>query len=104
MSTFRYKPNKDLLPINTLDTLHRKCVAKFDQRKEVLDKVICDIEKLDTELDSMNSAEIKLMIQKIKANLYSIKNDGLELDYYDNTNDILLDYYNDADQQAVINK
>lgn len=117
MTTFRYKPDKikHLTTINTLDTLHRKRVLEFESRRKRCDDIRIEITKLEADQSQMDKpiekgekgetnsvidikqrSFIKSRIQKLKQDLYDIENNVSELEYYSQTNDILLDYYHEA--------
>ncbi|AYV84200.1 MAG: late transcription factor VLTF3-like protein [Hyperionvirus sp.] len=114
MTTFRYKPDKIkyLTSINTLDTLHRKRVLEFESRRKRSDDIRNEISKLESDqsqmekpmeksetntvIDIKQRSYIKSRIQKLKQELFDIENNISELEYYSQTNDILLDYYHEA--------
>lgn len=114
MTTFRYKPDKIkyLTSINTLDTMHRKHVSEFEsRRKEISDLKseksliglqLSQIEKpeLKSDFNTINDikkrSQLKTRLQKINQELFDIENNVSELEYYSQTNDILLDYYNEV--------
>ena len=111
MTTFRYKPDKIkyLTSINTLDTQHRKRVTEFESRRKRSADIKNEISKLENDLcqlenpiekgvsnsiiDIKQRSHIKTTLQKLKQDLYDIENNISELEYYSQTNDILLDYY-----------
>ncbi|AYV80937.1 MAG: late transcription factor VLTF3-like protein [Harvfovirus sp.] len=116
MTTFRYKPDKikHLTTINTLDTLHRKRVLEFESRRKRCADIRSEISKLESDqsqmekpiergekgetntvIDIKQRSYIKSQIQKLKQDLYDIENNISELEYYSQTNDILLDYYHE---------
>lgn len=127
MSTFRYKPNKIvyLTSINTLDTAHRKHVSKFKKRREQLEELKKELEECSNKLESYKNdninnennvssiktkSELKSRIKQLNQDIYDIENNVSELEYYSNTNDILLEYYkndnnekkNDSDNDTNI--
>ena len=117
MTTFRYKPDKIKYrtSINTLDALHRKRVNEFEDKRTRISDLKSEIEKLEKQLidfvkppttttkvmcetiDTINEIKnrsvVKSALQKKKQDLYDIENNVSELEYYSQTNDILLDYY-----------
>lgn len=121
MSTFRYKPDKIkyLTSINTLDTTHRKFVSEFETRRKKLNLLktelntyqeqLNELEKLnlqETNENDLNNIKkrsfLKSKIKDLERDIYDIDNNVSELEYYSNTNDILLDYY--ADSQILENE
>ena len=117
MATFRYKPDKIkyLTSINTLDTIHRERVSEFElRRKRILDlrdqivrheSDLLNMERTNDPLrgnpapgDIKQRSHLKTMIQRLKNDLYDIENNISELEYYSKTNDILLDYYHEAQE------
>lgn len=113
-STFRYKPDKIkyLTSINTLDTLHRKRVTEFESRRKRCNDIKSEIAKLENDLSQLENplekgvtntmidikqrSHIKSTIQKLKQDQFDIENNVSELEYYSQTNDILLDYYHEV--------
>ena len=109
MTTFRYKPDKIkyLSNIDTLDTLHRKQVSDFEGRRNKIENITQEINKLENQLNILDEnseknmsiikekSVLKSKIIELKQELYDIQNSVSELDYYSQTNDILLNYYNE---------
>lgn len=113
MTTFRYKPDKIkyLTSINTLDTVHRKHVSEFEFRRKKISDLKSEITVIESKLSQLEKpesksdpntiddikkrSELKTRLQKINQDLFDIKNNVSELEYYSQTNDILLDYYNE---------
>lgn len=112
MTTFRYKPDKIkyLTSINTLDTVHRKYVSDFEERRRRIIDLKNEISNIETQLSQLDNpelltdssytlddikqrSELKTKLQKIHQELFDIENNISELEYYSQTNDILLDYY-----------
>ena len=114
MTTFRYKPDKikNLTLNNTLDTAHRKRVCEFESgRKKIsllknemstVEHQLLQLEKPESKSD-LNSidcikkrSQLKTRLQRIRQELFDIENNISEFEYYSQTNDILLDYYDEA--------
>lgn len=110
MATFRYKPDKikHLTTINTLDTVHRKHVQEFETRRKKINDLKNELSTIELQLIELEKSEnytvnyikdratLKTQAQKIHQELFDIENNVSELEYYSQTNDILLDYYNEA--------
>ena len=108
MSSFKYKPDKlkYVSSISTLDEIHKKQMAEFDNKKfqiplkkqklESLKKELVDID-VDGDLSFekiKKKSKIKEQIEQINDEIQEIENGFNELDYYSRTNDILFEYYN----------
>ena len=115
-SSFRDKPTKYTTYINsnkgelstTLDTKHQEKISEFDTQDDVLIKKKKKYKKLLKELEELNlikpidlnnniidrKAEVKTEIENIELEINQLTNRMDELNYYDETMDILLEYYN----------
>ncbi|VVU94883.1 Poxvirus Late Transcription Factor VLTF3 like [seawater metagenome] len=114
MSTFKYKPKKQLhkkkkdTNINTtLDMRHKQKMKYFDNRKLDLPKLKKELEDFQEELnqyDNINycdctfneisrKAELKNTIDNLKIEINNIENNFEEMQYYSNTLGLLVDYY-----------
>ena len=122
MTTFRYKPDKIkyLTSINTLDTVHRKYVCEFESRRKKINDLKTEISTIENQLvqlakpiqsndqnisnDIKYRSDLKTRLQKIRRDLFDIENNISELEYYSQTNDILLDYYNETTPYEPFNQ
>lgn len=116
MSAFKLKQNrtKQSVQINTLDDIHKKIVASFQSRKHLLPEKENELNNLQKELsiletkgqytidDVRKRADYKARIQKLQDDIYDITNDLSELDYYSKTDNIIMDYYEIADNDDFI--
>lgn len=116
MSTFRYKSKKyygNSKNITTLETEHRKKEDYFANRKDSLpDKKLehnkCEeeLKKLEdkksekyTDKDIQKKAKLKDKLAKLEKDINKIENNVEEMNYYFTTVDILLDYYDDTEDE-----
>ena len=103
----KYKENKiGIKESNTLDNKHRIMVIQFNKIRNDKHNLLNDINSINLELNSLNERIDTFNMDDIKhkANLLD-KKENLELkyniimsnydemDYYDNTGDLILDYY-----------
>jgi len=103
----KYKENKiGIKESNTLDNKHRIMVKQFNKIRNDKHNLLNDINSINLELNSLNERIDTFNMDDIKhkANLLD-KKENLELkyniimsnydemDYYDNTGDLILDYY-----------
>lgn len=107
---FKQKPEKKYLTgTSTLDTIHKKKVNEFDSRRKNLEKLQFDLKKYENELIKINTSTndfdissiktrsmLKDKIDKISQEIYDIKYNVSELDYYSKADDILFEYYADS--------
>jgi uncharacterized Zn finger protein (UPF0148 family) len=115
-SSFRDKQTKYTTYINsnkggvstTLDNKHQEKINEFDNQDDLLLKKKKKHRKLLKELEELNSiksidlnnniidrkAEVKTEIENLELDINRLENRTNELDYYDETMDILLEYYN----------
>jgi hypothetical protein len=107
-TSFRYKPDKIkyLTNIDTLDTLHKKHVGTFNDRKNNLQNLKQELEKCQNKMNSIDlsktenwitimktKSDLKTKIENLKSEINDIENDVSELEYYSITSEILVDYY-----------
>ena len=125
MSTFKYKPKKQIhvkkkngSVSTTLDMKHREKMKYFDDKKSVLPKLNESLKKYKLELDKYNDksysdfsindiskkSELKGKIQELETEIKNIKNNVEELEYYDNTLNVLCDYYSLIDDNDIKKK
>lgn len=114
MSSFRYKPNKMYgsgKNITTLDTEHTKIVNSFINKRESLPekkielnncmKRLDELDKIDpstyTNDNIREKTKLKQQIKALKEEIERIDSNIDEMEYYSETMDILLDYYDEAD-------
>lgn len=116
MSAFKLKHNrtKQTVQINTLDDIHKKIVVSFQNKKHLLPKKEEQLKTLQKQLNELESnsqyspedikkrAEYKVEIKRLQDEIYDITNDLSELDYYSKTDDIIMDYYELADNDDNI--
>ena len=113
MTTFRYKPDKIkyLTRVDTLDTVHKMHVSNFENKRQKKESLKAEKSQIENKLNILENSEhtideniitnikhrslLKSRIQKINQELFDIENNISELEYYSQTNDILLDYYNE---------
>lgn len=117
MSTFRYKPKKTYASgknITTLGTEHQKKEHYFANMKESLPDKTLEYEKLKKELkkleeknaskytdaDIKRKALLKDKIYDLEKEINKIENNVEEMNYYSKTFDILLDYYDDTENES----
>lgn len=115
MSTFKLKPEKTrhIAEIRTLDETHRKIISDFQARKRALPKKKKKLSNLNRELQKYESKDsssyttediktksnIKSDIAELKDEIYDIENNISELEYYSQTDDLLMDYYDIVEQE-----
>lgn len=116
MSSFKYKPQKlkYLSNISTLDEIHKEKVDLFNknenmvkkkkQMKKSLKKQLKKIEERnDYSLEDIKErAQLRDKIESIKEEIEDLENSLIELDYYSKTKDILLEYYDEDDNDNMI--
>jgi hypothetical protein len=102
---------KQLIQINTLDEKHKKTMASFQNRKNLLPQKKKKVQYLKYQLQKLESinpstftmddikkrAELKTSISELENEIYDIENDVSELEYYFKTGDIIMDYYEMVD-------
>ena len=109
MSTFKLKSKKtNFLPsFQTVNGSHKKFIDKFKiqkkslpEKKKKLDEMKRKMVKLMnkssskyTSSDIHKKSELKYSIKKLEEEVYNIENDVTELEYYSNTSNLLMDYY-----------
>lgn len=114
MSNFKIKhdKNKHIIQINTLDEKHKGMMNEFSNKKTTLPikkkkllllKVHLEkIEQMDAQYyttDDINKrSRLKTEIKDLEDEIDEIENDTSELDYYIKTGDIIMDYYQLAEQ------
>lgn len=99
--------NTDIKKISTLENKHRQKIKEFEAGKNSISSLednlneikneICNIDKLRykfTNIEQEKRAHLLDMKDDIERKLYIIKNNISEMDYYDKTGDILMNYYN----------
>ena len=106
-NTSKYKENKiGIKESNTLDNKHRIMVKQFNNIRNDKENLLNEINSINLELNSLNERIDTFNMDDIKhkANLLD-KKENIELkyniilsnydemDYYDNTGDLILDYY-----------
>ncbi len=92
---------------STIENKHRSKIKEFETDKETLlskekelEIINLDIENLDKNRNKFTSVEQNkraLLLDKkddLIKNIYLLKNNLVEMDYYDKIGDVLLDYYN----------
>ena len=109
MSMFKTKPEKvrHVSDIYTLDEMHRKIVAEFQKRKNLLPKKKQKLQRMKEQLEKIENrdgttytnediklrAKFKTNIREYEEENYDIENNISEIEYYSNTDDLLMDYY-----------
>jgi hypothetical protein len=99
--------NTDIKKTSTLENKHRQKIKEFDTEKEgviPLENKLNDIKNEINELDKYREKFTSIEQQKrtilldlkddIERTLHILKNNISEMDYYDKTGDILMNYYN----------
>ena len=99
--------NTDIKKTSTLENKHRQKIKEFDTEKEgviPLENKLNDIKNEINELDKYREKFTPIEQQKrtilldskddIERTLHILKNNISEMDYYDKTGDILMNYYN----------
>ena len=114
MSTFKYKPKKQIhvkkngSVSTTLDMKHREKMNYFDKKKNQLPKLNETLKKFKNEMEKFNSknygelkiedisrkSDLKDKINNLETEINNINNNIEELDYYNNTLNVICDYYN----------
>ena len=115
MSTFKYKPKKQIhvkkkdgSVSTTLDVKHRQKMNYFENKKTEIPKLMVKLKKCRLELESYNNkgydefsmsdigrkSELKDQIKDIEFEINNINNNQEELEYYDSTLNVICDYYN----------
>ena len=117
--TSKYKENKlaSIKEFNTLDNKHRLIVKQFNELKnekskidEEIKSITDEINDLDKHRDTFTSLDIKkrasLLDKKdqLELQINNIDLNHNEMDYYDNTGDIISDYYNIRDNKEDVVK
>ncbi len=91
----------------TLDNKHQEKVEEFKSQDDILHKKKKRFKKLNSELESLDKVDLKDLtpeinlrkvnirseIEELEAEINTLENRFDELDYYDNTAEILLEYY-----------
>jgi len=104
---FKYKPCrvKFSQECKTLDEIHTETVQKFDDINQIISKMKKKLyilhKKLET-LEKSNQEEINNVNKKINQLNYEIKDLEMsndELDYFDKTKDILIQYYENKSKE-----
>lgn len=106
---FRYKPDrlKYRTTISTLDETHHKYMTNFENNKRMLPSKLKKASLLKSQLDKLNNknscditaddiqrkTELRDQINKLNEEIDDITNHSSELDYYSQTTQILLEYY-----------
>jgi hypothetical protein len=119
MSSFKIKKNrqKKTEEMFTLDEIHRNTAITFNKRNKNLPLKKKKIEKLMQELEEIEKkisiecktdiitirAQLKTDIKKLENEIYDIENNISELEYYNKTENILMDYYDVIDQNVHSN-
>ena len=109
MATFRYKPDKVkyLNVVKTLDETHQKFANDFQKKRLNLPDKIKELNKMKNNLNIENNSDILITdsliknkailrdnIKALETDINNIKNGREEIEYYSQTCDILMDYYN----------
>jgi hypothetical protein len=93
--------------IKTLDESHRKIEEKFRRRRNMLPKKKEKLKKLEKKLEKIENKDkseyeikdirdrsnIRTQISELKREIFDIENNISEIEYYSQTNDLLMDYY-----------
>lgn len=117
MTTFKYKPNKIkyINCINTLDSTHKTFANKFkhnkqilEQKKERYNKIIEELNDIDkansyTIDDIKNKSKLKKELHMLQDDINDIENDVNEINYYKNTGDLIMEYYDETDDEESSN-
>jgi hypothetical protein len=114
MSTFKYKPKKQIhvkkkdgSVSTTLDMKHREKMSYFEKKKLELPKLMDDLKRCQNKIDEYNiksysnfsikdvsqKSELKDKIKKLEKEISRIKENQEELEYYDSTLNVICDYY-----------
>ena len=107
LNPFREKHTKYRTYINsnknnistTLDNKHKEKIAEFNNQNNDLIKKKKKYNKLLKELEQNSNKELELEINTLKTEISQLENRSNELDYYDETMDILLNYYSNDRQK-----
>lgn len=78
----------------TLDNKHNEKIIEFELQNDILIKKKKKYKKLMKEYENNNNQQLKDEIDLLESEINNIEINNNELEYYDNTMDILLDYYN----------
>ena len=107
LNPFREKHTKYRTYINsnknnistTLDNKHNEKVAEFNNKNNNIIKKKKKYNKLLKESYQNSNIEIQMELDKLKSEISQLENRSDELDYYDETMDILLNYYSNDKQK-----
>ena len=114
---FKFKPDKIkyLSTIDTLDSSHKQFITSVHDKRTETNKKQKALEKLMTTLTNIDKSN-KLLpnyikrrtkilddIKKLKQDLEEIENYEEELNYYEKTHQIILNYYDCTDSNQIIN-
>jgi hypothetical protein len=119
--TSKYKEakdlNKDNKETNTLDNKHRLIVKGFNNEKKNMNSIESEIKEIDNEIIILDKNRSNFSFDDITKRaglldkLYSLKerhenivNNYNEMDYYDNTGDLILNYYDLRDNKETETK
>jgi hypothetical protein len=113
--SFKHKPErlKFLTNINTLDEVHRKHVENFEVKKKNLPKRKVILENLKQELNTLEKKKtsditpddvkrrsfLKEKIKEITNEVDEVENGFAEIDYYSRTHEVLVEYYNQLEDE-----
>jgi hypothetical protein len=120
MSSFKEKSTKysSYITINknivssTLDNKHQEKINEFNIQDETVKKKNKRLRNLKKELEALNSeinytpeyidkkVQLSLEIENLELEVYQLNTHMNELDYYDSTMDILLQYYNPTNEKT----
>jgi myosin heavy subunit len=118
-SMFKMKPDKKRYysETTTLDESHKNTIISFTKKKQLLPEMNRKLKNLEQKLDQLEKrdkssyttqdvktrSELKSKISLLRENITEVNNNILELDYYDKTNDVLMDYYNITGLEEIEN-
>ena len=115
MSTFKYKPKKQIhvkkkngSVSTTLDVKHREKMNYFEKKKTEIPKLMEKLNIYKSELESYDNkgydefsmddiskkSELKDKIKNLEVEIDNINSNQEELEYYDSTLNVICDYYN----------
>lgn len=118
MSNFKVKPTKAHInnEITTLDQTHKIKANNFKSRKLTLDKKKARVIECEKQLESLNNTDasnfnnndyifnrskLKSEINTLKYEINDIENDVSEIEYYNLTEEYLMDYYESFDNMDI---